>query len=1135
MNWPASGVLGVVVEAVFDPEFDDPGSWEWTDLTGDSLEQPLRIVRGRPGPRSAVAPSSLSMTLGNDDGKLTPGHPGSPWDVQVGTPVRVSVPVSSYLSLVGPAGTALGASTDGAGGMPGGLRLPGGSGNNATTPHHASLAIVGDITLRCRTRLVDLTNGNQFLGSKYAGPGTRCWAWRIEADAKPRLTWTSNGTANVDGSGPVATAALPYAADEWFWLEVALDVDNGSAQHVTTFRHASDDTDDHAAVVGWAPLGTAITTAGVTSIANTTQQVEIGTLTNGTQLPMDGTMRAFVVLDSTGATVLDVRFADPTQGWREGDTGGATGTDATGKVVTINGTASIVSGLQPIGDLWVAVDVRSSGRPALDLYAAQWQSAGDERSWLLSGDQGDRVTFQWSTDGTAAGIEAVAFDDVDMSRHRLLAAHLDADDGGDHVVSLYTASAWGDWSLFRRVDLAGTTSVHAGSAPVMAGDAVGLVGARSPSRVRRVEVRSGGEDGPLLVSPDFTVQAPGATSFVDGQGNTWDLVGGAEVTDREVRFVGQLGDIAPRWEGDLQLGEPLVDMTAAGVLRQLQVGSKGVVSALSRAIVASSPVAYWPCEDGSGASVAVSGIPSGSPAAVSGWSLAADESLPGSLALPVATGPARIAGPVGVGGTDAWTVGFVYRPSAAPEDLTVVAEIRCDSGIRRWTIELADGVARVRGYVGGVTPFVDQLIGIGPDVFEGVQWLQFSVVPDGAFVEWSVAWHNVGDFIGSFAGTALASVAGQVQDVTVRGVEGWTAGHIAAWDRGLSLAEFSGIVSVTGYAGQSAASRILTTASDLDVDIIVQGKTHEGIDATSSVGPQRSARPLDVVAAAVEVDMGILGEQLDGVGLTYRSRRSLYSQAPALVLDAAAGEIVAFTPVADDQRYRNVMTVSRRDGSSVRVQAESWSPRRDYGESMTLDLATDGQLPDQAAWRLHVDSWPEMRCRIRLDLRARPHLIDAYCGLVTGDLVRVVNLREEFPVDSVDLIVDGTEDVITSYTWDATVTGAPAGPWSVGRYLDPVLGRLDSDSSTLADAIDADDTALSVATVGGLWFDADGAFELRIGGIGDDHTVYGEIVTVTAVTGATSPQTFTVVRGARSYAWPAGTPVRLAHPLRLAL
>lgn len=87
--------------------------------------------------------------------------------------------------------------------------------------------------------------------------------------------------------------------------------------------------------------------------------------------------------------------------------------------------------------------------------------------------------------------------------------------------------------------------------------------------------------------------------------------------------------------------------------------------------------------------------------------------------------------------------------------------------------------------------------------------------------------------------------------------------------------------------------------------------------------------------------------------------------------------------------------------------------------------------------------------------------------------------------------------------------------------------RIDTDGSRLARSIDPSATTLSVATDRGpRWVDSarqPSEFPFRI-------QVDGEVMTVTAISGSSSPQTFTVTRSAGSRAHDSGAPVCLAEP-----
>ena len=104
------------------------------------------------------------------------------------------------------------------------------------------------------------------------------------------------------------------------------------------------------------------------------------------------------------------------------------------------------------------------------------------------------------------------------------------------------------------------------------------------------------------------------------------------------------------------------------------------------------------------------------------------------------------------------------------------------------------------------------------------------------------------------------------------------------------------------------------------------------------------------------------------------------------------------------------------------------------------------------------------------------------------------------------------------------------GRWAFWRIR---CGRADTDGSELAADIGAADTTITVTvTDGPLWITGSASPDFPV-----DILVGGEVMTVTAISGAASPQTFTVTRGTNgvALAHAAGTGLSLAQPMRLAL
>jgi hypothetical protein len=98
----AGQLLKPTIEAAFgaDPS-GDPAGWSWTNLTSRLVvEDGVPITRGRTDWSSRCTPASVTCTLLNTDGALTPGNPSSVYwpNVDRTTPIRVSVPYGTGTS-----------------------------------------------------------------------------------------------------------------------------------------------------------------------------------------------------------------------------------------------------------------------------------------------------------------------------------------------------------------------------------------------------------------------------------------------------------------------------------------------------------------------------------------------------------------------------------------------------------------------------------------------------------------------------------------------------------------------------------------------------------------------------------------------------------------------------------------------------------------------------------------------------------------------------------------------------------------------------------------------------------------------------------------------------------------------------
>ncbi|WP_328620729.1 hypothetical protein [Streptomyces sp. NBC_00354] len=799
-----------------------------------------------------------------------------------------------------------------------------------------------------------------------------------------------------------------------------------------------------------------------------------------------------------------------------------------------------VAALDITGD----IDVRADLRP--DVWAsnvtnsywevmAKYTTTGNQRSWgLLVRDTGV-LQVRWSADGTnvllAESTVAVSF----RGRQRgAIRATLDVNNGaGGWTVVFYTAATLaGTWvQLGDPVTGVGVTSIFNSTAALQVGDISSLGFANVARRFYAAEVRNG-IGGSAVANPTFTALAAGTTSWSDSAGRAWTLTGQASISQREYRAYAEVSAWPPRWDESGR--DVYVPAEAAGILRRLGQGAKPLASTLRRRIPrAGNPIAYWPMEEGRLATQAYSPVTSVVPLTTVGFQYAADSSLLGSDPLPRLSAAASMSGAVpAYASTGTWNLACVFYWPAAPASDTVLLEFRTSGSADRIRLTGQSSGILFEGLTSsGATLFSSGVLTAGTDFYGAWNRLEITAVTSGGNVDYRVAWANIsGDGWGDT--TTVAATAGTITAVsTTFGplAEGVSLGHLGVFPSSAGTA-YDG--ADDGYLGEGASARITRLCSE-------EGVTVAAERAETALGPQVPDTLLALLGKAEAADLGVLSEDRENLGLRFRARTSYYNQPVALTLDyATAGHVAPpLEPVDDDQRVRNDRTVVRDGGSSARA-VDTTSPLSTqappagvgvYDDSRTLSLGYDSQPADIAGWLLHLGTWDEARYpTVHVNLAAAPSLIPAILALDIGDRIQIINPPSWLPPGPIDLIVEGyTETIGHPNGWDIVLNCSPAGPWTVAVTNDSTLARADTAGSQLASGVSSSATSLSVATTSGPLWSTAGAevpFDIQIG---------GEIMTVSAISGAVSPQTFTV--SARSVngvvkSHLSGADVRLAHP-----
>lgn len=542
----------------------------------------------------------------------------------------------------------------------------------------------------------------------------------------------------------------------------------------------------------------------------------------------------------------------------------------------------------------------------------------------------------------------------------------------------------------------------------------------------------------------------------------------------------------PKMWADRSANDATSTIRCAGVQRRLAQGQV-FKSALRRVYLSNAqpvPAAYWPCEDEEGADSVASGL------STTGVTL-------GGITPHFATGIGGSAGALDLVGTGAGLTSSVALPSA--------------SGFQ---IELTGRSNGVESYISFDVYCGDLLVSLSFDVSlsdDASHHVTYRLEQSGADVAVTIYRDGVFTSSSTLLGFTLANTLQLIsRPVTVAAFTPVTSGtflvsHVAVYGYSAIGLPTTRAEAADGYAGEMAHERMTRLCAE-------EGVVFETVAATSqAMGPQGIDTLLALLRECETVDGGVLYEKR--WGLAYLSLDERYNPPVSLALDIAEGHLADIPePADDDQRTRNRVTVTRTDGSEYTAEQTDGPMGTGaqgpgvYDDSVTLNVATDDQLSQQAGWRLHIgttdeDRWPDLALNFAHD----PDLISAWTTLPPAARVTIAHPLSQMPPDPVDLIIEGYTERWDSKRWTASLNCSPASPYRVGAVASTSgnIGRVDAAASTLAADATSSATSLSVASTGALW---------RTGSVNFDINVGGERMTVTNISGGSSPQTFTVTR-----------------------
>jgi len=313
-----------------------------------------------------------------------------------------------------------------------------------------------------------------------------------------------------------------------------------------------------------------------------------------------------------------------------------------------------------------------------------------------------------------------------------------------------------------------------------------------------------------------------------------------------------------------------------------------------------------------------------------------------------------------------------------------------------------------------------------------------------------------------------------------------------------------------GWSGEKAADRFIRIAAQEGVTVTATAGT--GV----AMGPQIRGNVAEQLSDCADADQGFMFENLSG-GLTFQEHTARDNPATYMTL-AIPGQVDGLAPVVDDQKMLNTVTANRSGGQPFTyADADSVDAFGEYDAAVSVNVETDSLLEHAASWLVNTSSDPETPRYPSLSFRFANStdsaaLVAWLAGEPLGQMLSLTSVPNPAANSTEWVFVEGYTELWSFARCNVTANCSPAEMRRRIYVLENAdyLSVLGFDGQTVNTGINASATSLSVATIAGkpLITTAAGDYPRKWRNVDT-----GEVINVTAVSGASSPQTATITRG----------------------